>query len=221
MATVPAPHSQTLDRGIRILETLAASVTALSIDQISVELGMHRSIVYRMVRTFEDHRMVNRTADGGCTLGIGMLTLAQTVSRDLTAAVTAELAATADELAMTCFFVVPDGDECVTLTAVEPRHNAGSLIAQRPGTRHPIALGAPGLALLMPRPARANDRPDLELARARGYSCSTDEVLAGLSSVAVPVNKIGAVAVVYLAGNRERIAARLKQAAATIARALP
>lgn len=221
MATGRGPHSQTLDRGIRILEVLASSATAMNIDQISLELAMHRSIVYRMVRTFEDHRLVNRTADGGCALGIGMLSLAQTVSSNLTAAVTPELAATADELAMTCFFVVPDADECVTLTAVEPRHNAGSLVAQRPGTRHPIALGAPGLALLMPRPAHADDRPDLTIARTRGYACSTDEVLAGLSSVAVPVRKIGAVAAVYLVGDRERIAGRLNQAAAAIARELP
>lgn len=221
MATSAAPHSQTLDRGIQVLQLLASTPTALSIDQIAARLGMHRSIVYRMVRTFEDHRMINRTADGGCALGIGMVTLAQAVSKDLTTAVMPELAATAHDLAMTCFFVVPDAEECVTLAAVEPRHGAGSLVAQRPGTRHPITRGAPGLALLMHRPARADDRHDLAAARLQGYACSTDEVIAGLSSVAVPTSNAGAVAVVYLSGDHERIVDRLKQAAMTIARELP
>ncbi|MDI2130856.1 IclR family transcriptional regulator [Yinghuangia seranimata] len=222
-----APHSQTLDRGLRLLELLAEAERPLAITELAERLGVHRSIAYRILRTLEDHRLIRRGADGLCRLDVGLATLARSVSRDLQSAALPELAAAANELGMTAFIAVPDGDDCVTLAGVEPRHSVVS-VAQRPGSRHPLDRGAPGLALLSAGPARADERPDITTARRRGYAYSDNEVIPGVSSIAVPIisgmrGTIGAVAVVFVGSGVDEpaVALRLQQAARAIAAELP
>ncbi len=222
------PHSQTLDRGIRVLETLAEAEQPLAVAQLAAVLGVHRSIVYRIVRTLEDHRLVTRRPDGLYELGTGLATLARSVSRDLQSAALPDLADVANDTGMTAFLAVADQDECVTLLTVEPRH-AQAHVAYRPGARHPIDRGAPGLALLAAGPPRPGERPEVAEARERGYARSTSEVIPGLSSVAVPLiagreRRIAAVAVVFVSDgsvDEDALGRRLRQAAANIAAELP
>ncbi|MGG7450917.1 IclR family transcriptional regulator [Plantibacter auratus] len=229
MTDASSAHSQTLSRGIRILEVLADARTPLTIDALSAMLGLHRSVTYRLLRTLEDHRLVVRDGAGRIALGSRLAALAAGVSHDLQAAALPELTAIANELGMTCFLTVLDGDEIVTLVSVEPRHTMGS-IAQRPGTRHPVGVGAPGKAIAsrLPAsrwPAALDDDHSAELAvvREQGWASSHDEVITGLRAVAVPLAVHGspaaALAVVYVSSSRPEteIAARLIEGAATIA----
>jgi DNA-binding IclR family transcriptional regulator len=220
------PHSQTLSRGIRILEALADSSTPLTIAQLSSVLDVHRSIAYRILRTLEDHGLVGRDAAGAFALAPKMATLALGVERDLQSAALPELTALASDLALTAFLVVLDNLECVTLASVEPR-TGGATVAQRPGTRHLLGVGAPGIAI-------QSQLTDAELAR-RGvtrrplvgeFATSHDEVIPGLRSVAVPLQAAGippaAIAVVFVSSPRAEaeIGARLRAAASAIARDL-
>ncbi|MFC5833939.1 IclR family transcriptional regulator [Nonomuraea insulae] len=221
------PQSQTLDRGLRMLEVLAEAGRALSIAELAEALSVHRSIAYRILRTLEDHRLVRRNAQGACELDVGLAALARGVSGDLQSAALPELAEVANELGMTAFLVVPDAQDCVTLVSVEPRHSVAA-VAQRPGTRHPLDRGAPGLALLAGGPARPGERPDVTEARRRGYTRTTGEVIPGLAAVATPVisgtrGTVAAVAVVFLPGeiDEPHTAAHLQQAARAIAAELP
>ena len=228
----PGPASQTLSRGIRILEVLADAREPLTIDEVAERLGVHRSIAYRLLRTLEDHGLVTRDAGGRVALGARMAALAAGVAHDLQAGALPELTAAANELGMTCFLSVLDHDECVTLVSVEPRHGVAS-VAQRPGTRHPIGIGAPGKVIMaaMPEaswPAELEDRrrQELRIARQRGWATSHDEVIPGLRSVAVPLTlprgDLAAVAVVYLADphSDEQIATRITAVARAIRGAL-
>ena len=122
---------------------LADARGPLTIDQVAERLGVHRSVAYRLLRTLEDHGLVTRDAGGRVALGARMAALAAGVAHDLQAEALPELTAAANELGMTCFLSVLDHEECVTLSSVEPRHAVAS-VAQRPGTRHPVARGAPG-----------------------------------------------------------------------------
>lgn len=230
--TQEAPHSQTLSRGIRVLEILAEASAPMTIATLAEGLGVHRSIAYRIIRTLEDHGLVARDDAGALSLGPRMAALARGVSRDLQAAALPELTAVANELGMTAFITLLDHQEVVTLVSVEPRH-AHAAVAQRPGTRHPLAIGAPGIAIQSALSQTQWDaistqpkRPEATDAAARGYATSHDEVIAGLQSVAVPLTLDGhppaSVAVVYVATEFpvERVAARLASAAAAIAREL-
>src|SRR5699024_5429420 len=145
------PPSQTLSRGIQILEELADAPDSLSVDGVAEALQVHRSIAYRLVRTLECHGLVARDASGRYGLGARLAALASTVAHDLQAEALPELTAAANELGMTCFLAVLDRSDCVTLASVEPRHAVAS-VAQRPGTRHSVGVGAPGKAVLAQLP---------------------------------------------------------------------
>ena len=221
--------SQTLSRGIRILEILASSERNLSIDELAAQLGVHRSIAYRLLRTLEEHTLVARDGAGRAGLGAGLAALSSGIARDMQTAALPHLDAVANELGMTCLLaVLLDGDEAVTLVSAAPRRNM-AVVAYRPGHRHPITRGAPGKAILLdlapaqwPADLPAELRSEIETARARGYTTSHDEVVPSLKAVAVPLSLPGqppaAIAVIHvsLPAPEEEIAARLASAVADI-----
>jgi DNA-binding IclR family transcriptional regulator len=226
-----APPSQTLSRGIRVLELLADAREALTIDDVARGLDVHRSIAYRLLRTLEHHGLVVRDA-GERGHARTQLDPPAGVAHDLQAEALPELTDAANELGMTCFVAVLDHDECVTLVSVEPRHAVAS-VAQRPGTRHPVTLGAPGKAILStldggrwPVDVSERTRAEVVEAAARGFATSHDEVIPSLRSVAVPLVLRGrppaSVAAVYVASDTapERIAERLARAAGAVRGAL-
>jgi DNA-binding IclR family transcriptional regulator len=220
------PQSQTLDRGLRILEHLAAVGRPQPIADIGQALGLHRSITYRLLRTLEDHQLVDRDAVGHFTLGLGVAALARGVRTGLQAAALPRLNELVAELGMTAFLVVRTGDEAVTVTSVEP-HDSPAHVTYRPGTRHPVGRGAPGLALLVPEPPSPGDRPELAAARRNGWATSRGEVIPGMHSVAAPVlgpdgGARAALAVVYVDDtiDVERIGRAVAAAAAKVAAAL-
>lgn len=223
-----APASQTLSRGIRILEILAAARRPLSIADIAAELEVHRSIAYRLLRTLEGHGLVARDANGSMELAPRMAALAAGVARDLQSQALPELTAIANELSMTCFLGVLDHDEAITIASVTPRHPIAA-VAQHPGARHPVTLGATGKAILaaMPEsdwPVAVSDelRDEVRDVVRLGYAVSSDEVIPTVKAVAVPLALRGqrpaAISVIYVGPNADAAAvgSRLTASAATI-----
>jgi DNA-binding IclR family transcriptional regulator len=222
------PHSQTLDRGLRLLTAITDAGAPVDLGVLAAGVDLHRSVAYRLVRTLEDHRLVRRTADGRYEPGIGLAVLAASVSRPLQAAALPELTRLAARARATAFLAVRDGDDAVTVASVEPPHGPAH-VAYRPGSRHPVDRGAPGLALLAGGRPRAGERPEVALARERGYASSRGEVIPGLESVAAPVVRggwdgavVGSVAVVFLAGTADlaELGALVVEAAAAVRAAL-
>lgn len=228
----PGAGSQTLSRGIRALEILAAADRNLSIDELAAALGVHRSVAYRLLRTLEEHGLVTRDAGGRLTLGTGLAALAAGVARDLQQLALPELNDVANELGMTCLLaVLVDTDEAVTLVSASPRQTV-AVVSYRPGHRHPITRGGPGKAILLGLPDTAWPaevtealRAEIAESRLRGYALSRDEVVPSLRSVAVPLTLPGqppaAIAVIHVSLPRPEaeIAERLKLAARSVSRA--
>ncbi len=128
----------------------------------------------------------------------------------------------ADDLSMTAFVVVRVGGDAVTLDSVEPQSTAAH-VAYRPGSRHPIDRGAPGLAILAGQPAMPHERPEITESRGRGWAYTSGEVIPGLASVATWITDqhhgVASVACVFLAGvevDLEAIAARIVAGAEAI-----
>lgn len=211
-----------MDRGLLALTLIAEADVAPSIDELAGWLGVHRSIAYRIVRTLEAHRLIERDAGGRCRPGVRLALLGRTVRAALREAAVGELGHLADDVGMTAFLVVADGAEAVTVESVEPSASQVH-VAYRPGTRHPLHLGAPGLALLAGESPQPGERPEVAAARQRGWAFTSTEVLAGMASVAAPLvaggRCEGAVAVVFLAAaapDTEPLGVRVRQAAAAI-----
>ncbi|NUT70152.1 IclR family transcriptional regulator [Pseudarthrobacter sp. C4D7] len=232
-AAPQASPSQTLSRGIRALEILAAAPGPLTIAELADAMAVHRSVAYRILRTLEDHSLLVRDDAGRVQPGPGLAVLARGVSRSLQSAALPELTQLANSLDMTAFVAVWDHHDCITLVTVEPRHS-GATVAQHPGTRHPINAGAPGIAIQSALSEEEWDklatgvsyRPEAAEARRRGYSASHDEVIAGVSSLAAPVRVPGgrpaALAVVYIrsAHDPDAVGAAIAESAARIERQL-
>jgi DNA-binding IclR family transcriptional regulator len=212
--------SQTLDRGLLVLEFVATAERVVTIDDVAAALGLHRSIVYRLLRTLEGRHFVERQADGRYLPGPYLAVLSRSVRRSLRDAAAPVLNHLAETLQMTAFLVVADGGEAVTIDSVEPR-SLNAHVAYRPGTRHAIDRGAPGLALLAGRPAQVGERLEVAQARKRGWARSEAEVIAGMASLAAPISDQAAIAVVWLAGNKVKftaVAAQLVAAAEDVSR---
>ena len=176
---------QTLDRGLRALAVVAESPVPITIDELAAQLGLHRSIVYRLVRTLEDHRLVERDVAGCLSPGLRLAALARPVRSSLRVAAAGELAKLANDLQMTAFLVVADAGEAVTIESAEPT-GPGARVVYQPGQRHPLDRGAPGLALCLDGPGQPGERAELTDARRRGWAWTVGEVLPGMAAVAHP-----------------------------------
>lgn len=224
-----ASPSQTLSRGIRALEILAEARQPLTIAELADAMGVHRSVAYRILRTLEDHSLLVRDGGGRVQPGPGLAVLARGVARNLQTAALPELTHLANALGMSTFVAVWDHEDCVTLVTVDPRH-AGAAVVQHPGSRHPVNAGAPGIAIQSALTQQEWNalapgipyRAEAAEARRRGFAASHDEVIAGVSSLAVPVRVPGgrpaALAVVYIRTSEDpaEVAAALAAGAARI-----
>src|SRR4249920_1264189 len=111
MSNETVAPSQTLDRGLACLDFIAASERAVSVDATATALGLHRSIVYRLLRTLELRHLVERDAEGDYSAGTYLAVLSRSVRRSLRAAAAPVLATLVEDLEMTAFLVVADGAE--------------------------------------------------------------------------------------------------------------
>jgi len=174
-----AETSQTLDRGLRVLRVLAAAPSGLSVTALAVEVGVNRTVVYRLVTTLEQHGLARRDAAGRLHVGLGVLALArglQPVMRELAHPV---LRALAEELGTTAHLTFADGTEALAIAVVEPTWTDFH-VAYRVGARHPLDQGAAGKAILLGREADAG-RPGQPFVETVG------ELQAGARGLAAPV----------------------------------
>lgn len=228
------PTSQTLSRGIRVLEIVANSPAHLSIAEIAEKLEVHRSIAYRIIRTLEQHHLLNRDEAGHIRSASGLAVLARSVEHDLQAAATVELTTLANELSMTAFVAVWEYDLCTTLQSVSPL-NSQRAIVHRPGSVHGMDVGAAGIAIQSHYSKEQWEAMDTTVAyrdaavqaRSDGYATSENEVIQGVTSLAVPIEQPGhppaALAVVFATStvdSREPVIEALKLAARRISRKL-
>lgn len=173
--TLGGETSQTLDRGIQVLELLAASgPDGLVVSQVSVELGLGRPVVYRLVATLIEHDLVRRFADGRLRLGLGLLPLAAATHFGLRQAAGPVLRRLADDTGATAHLTIADNGEGIAIAVEEPRRTDVH-VAYRVGSRHPLDRGAAGKAITRGRQGSV------------GVVETRDELQAGARGFAVPL----------------------------------
>lgn len=188
--TEPAA-SKTLDRGLHLLKALGGEPDGASVSMLAGRLGMHRPVVYRLLATLEQHRLVRRADDGRYHLAAGVLELAGAFAPRLQSAAIPHLRELADDIGATAHLSLSDNGEAVAVSVVEPR-SATMHVAYRVGSRHPLARGAAGLAILAGRPCVADEPARVATARRRGYATSHAELEPNAFGIAVPVSVAGA-----------------------------
>jgi DNA-binding IclR family transcriptional regulator len=186
---------------------------------------VHRNAVSRHLTALRNHRLVARNGTR-FTLGLGILELGAAVRHRLRSAADGALQALADDCRATAFISVLDTEEeVVALTVAEPR-GSHIHVAYRPGNRHAVDRGAPGIAILSGRPPRPDEPPPVRDARRTGYSVTSGELQPGAWGLAVPIVPKGrpadaSVGVVTIGAQEESdVAPRVLAAATEIARLL-
>ena len=59
-----APGSQTLARGLAALQLVASAPNGLTAQQVADDIGVHRTIAYRLLTTLAQYRFVAKGEDG-------------------------------------------------------------------------------------------------------------------------------------------------------------
>jgi DNA-binding IclR family transcriptional regulator len=144
---MPAPDtSQTLSRGLDVLKLLASSPHARTPAQLAQELGLSRTIIYRLVGTLVEHGLVRRAEDGTVSVSAGALVLTQHVLGSVREATREILEDLAREVEATAHFCVADGDDVLAVAVVEPPFTTFH-VAYRVGARTGRGQGALGEAI--------------------------------------------------------------------------
>lgn len=205
--------AQTFDRGLALLELLAATPAGVTITEAAHNLGVGRAIIYRLVATLESHGLARRDeSTNRIRIGFGVLSLAQSVQPLLRDAAIPALRRLAEDLRATAHLTVVDGGEALALVVVEPTTTAFH-VAYRTGSRHPLDRGAAGRAILAARDHQPR------------FVMSTGELQAGAHGVAVALSADagieGSVGVIALdAFDADVVGPRLVAAAAEVSEAL-
>jgi DNA-binding IclR family transcriptional regulator len=185
---VATDGSQTLERGLTVLRLIAGRPEGLTAGEVATELGVHRSIAYRLLAALVRQGFARRDASGRHLLGVAFFTLAELARPPLLEAARPVLHDLAAELGATACLVVADGGQAVAVAVVEPP-GAGPRLSYRVGSRDPLERGAGGLALLAAGPAAEGEPERVAEVRARGYAATGEELIPGVFGVAAPVGR--------------------------------
>jgi AcrR family transcriptional regulator len=212
-----AETSQTLHRGLLVLEVLADAPDGLSVTELAAALGVSRTVVYRLVVTLEQHALLRRGADGRARLGMGVLSLARQVQPVLRDAAMPPLRRLADATAATAYLSVVDGPDVLTIAVVEPSRS-DLHVAHRVGARMPLERSAAGRAILAAR--GGGGRP-----AEPGWVTAVGDAQPGAVGIASPVLGVAGIEAsvgVFLIGDvsLEDAGAKVLRTSAEIARAL-
>lgn len=177
--------AQTLARGLTALQLVAEAPGGLTVREVAEQVGVHRTVAYRILLTLAEHRLVVRQ-DTRYRPAAGLAMLGASFDRGLRELSAPVLRALADELRTTVSLLVAEGGEQVAISVIVPAGVAYQLSFHE-GSRYPLERGSAGVALLAARPARAGERDLVTETRERGWVMTYGEVEPQTYGLAVPV----------------------------------
>lgn len=213
--------SQTLARGLTALQLIAASPTGLTMQDVADQVGVHRTIAYRLLSTLAQFRLVTKGEDGRYRPAAGLAVLGASFDHNLRQVCLPTLRSLADELGTTVSLLVAEGDEQVAIAVIVPTQVAYQL-AFHEGSRYPLDRGAAGISLLSSMPPRPGERDLVAAARERGWVMTHGEIEPNTYGLAVAVQRPAPSppTCINLISHREDVVMRGKDAVIKAARQL-
>jgi DNA-binding IclR family transcriptional regulator len=187
-APTGAPGSQTLARGLSALQLVAGSRTGLTAQQVADDLGVHRTIAYRLLSTLSQFRLVAKGEDGRYRSAAALAALGASFDNNLRQLSLPTLRTLADELGSTVSLLVAEGDQQVAIAVIAPT-NVFYQMSFHEGSRYPLDRGSAGIALLSNMPPRPGERDLVPLTRQQGWVITHGEVEPNTYGLAVPVRR--------------------------------
>jgi DNA-binding IclR family transcriptional regulator len=180
--------SQTLARGLTALQLVAASPTGLTMQELADQVGVHRTIAYRLLTTLSQFRLVAKGEDGRFRPAAGLAALGASFDRNVRQLSLPTLRALADELGTTVSLLMAEGDQQVAIAVIVPTQVAYQLSFHE-GSRYPLNRGAAGIALLASMPPRPGERDLVAQARECGWVSTYGEIEPNTYGLAVAVRR--------------------------------
>ncbi|WP_175863491.1 MULTISPECIES: IclR family transcriptional regulator [Burkholderia] len=234
-----------VEHAVRLVELLAGSSNVLSVSQMAQSLDLPRATVYRLLKTLAQREWLVQE-DKTYRLSFRLTGLFGSAGASAEAAlaerITPLLRHLVNETGETAHFAVLDGDRVVYLAKVDSPHPIRMF--SQIGWRGPLHATGVGKVLLASAEAKLLSRicdqglerftqntivekeqlqAELAQVRKRGYALDAEELIAGLTCVAVPVvsgeevrGAISVAAPTARLGNPEALAEILKAAAKTL-----
>ncbi|MGE2720579.1 IclR family transcriptional regulator [Mycolicibacterium celeriflavum] len=183
-----APGSQTLARGLAALQLVASSRTGLTAQQVADDIGVHRTIAYRLLSTLSQFRLVAKGEDGRYRSAAALAVLGASFDNNVRQLSIPTLRGLADELSSTVSLLVAEGDQQVAIAVIVPT-NVFYQLSFHEGSRYPLDRGAAGIALLASMPPRPEERDLVPLTREQGWVITHGEIEPNTYGLAVPVRR--------------------------------
>lgn len=183
-----APGSQTLARGLNALQLVANSTTGLTVAQVADDIGVHRTIAYRLLSTLAQFRFVTKGEDGRYRSASALAVLGASFDNNVRQLCVPTLRGLADELGTTVSLLVAEGDQQVAIAVMVPT-NVYYQLSFHEGSRYPLDRGAAGLALLASMPPRPGERELVQQTRRQGWVTTHGEIEPNTYGLAVPVRR--------------------------------
>src|SRR6201997_5092137 len=185
---VGAPGSQTLARGLSILQVVATSRVGLTVQEVADHIGVHRTIAYRLLSTLSQFRMVAKGEDGRYRSAAALAVLGASFDNNVRQLSVPTLRGLADELGTTVSLLIAEGDQQVAIAVIVPT-NVFYQLSFHEGSRYPLDRGAAGIALLASMPPRPGERDLVPQTRERGWVTTYGEIEPNTYGLAVPVQR--------------------------------
>ncbi|HEY64507.1 MAG TPA: IclR family transcriptional regulator [Caldilineae bacterium] len=208
MAT-SGPYLQTVDRALQVLLQFDEAHPEWSAAELAQQLGLHRSIVYRILATLERRGFVTQ-ADrrGRFRLGLKLVELGNVVlaNMDLRQVAHPVMERLVRETGESAFLTVVSGDESVCVDKIDSPQPIRVTLTL--GGRSPLHAGASNKILLAYLPPKAIDayiakgleqitpdtitdpqqlKEELAQIRKQGWAYSVGELTPGVAAMAVPL----------------------------------
>lgn len=214
------PYLKTLDRALEMLLLFAKEKPEWSASDMAQALGLHRSIVYRMLKTLEQRGFLAKTERyGHFTLGLKMVELGNIAlgAIDLRQIADPYMIQLAKETSETTILSIENDGDCVCIAKIESSTPIRTVLSI--GERSPLYAGAAAKSLLAYLDAEKTDRilarglnpvtprtitdptrllEDLEKIRRQGWAYSVGELAPDLAAVAAPLRDGNGVVVATL-----------------------
>lgn len=158
---------QSAERVIDIFEYLALTQRATT-NEIATALEVHKSVVYRLLKTLEARGFVNKE-NSHYTLGTAFLAMADSVPEQLRPQTDDILKNLTKRTEATSYIVVESGNRSICLRSIEPQ-GLFSHTAIRPGASGPMDKGAPAIAIRSGKKPQESDSQRVLDARDAGYA---------------------------------------------------
>lgn len=243
----PKYRAPALDKGLDILELLAASPEAMSMREIAKRIGRSSNEIFRMIQVLEARGYISRDAGDSLSLTnrLFMLGMERPPVKSMVEAAFPIMHRLADGILQPCHLVVPSQEQIVVIARVDAPSDLGFMV--RVGHRRPLTSSTSGLVLFafqnqqtremwLSMLAKHNPRNSLAsfvrraaAVRKQGYASAPSKVATGIVDLSAPLilhqHAVGALTVPFIEQRSGKpklgnVVEQLQDAAADISRLL-